>query len=135
MATFVTTYQRNAIVNWLYRGGSAPYNGTVYLALFTVAPTIGGGGTEVSGGSYTRQSITNASGNWVAPDANSMIVTVNDVTFTTATGSWGTIVGLGLFDASSGGNLLYYADLSASKTVGIGDQFKIVAPNLSFKLN
>ena len=31
---------------------------TVYCALYTVIPTISGGGTEVSGFSYARQTVT-----------------------------------------------------------------------------
>jgi hypothetical protein len=57
-----------------------------------------------------------------------------DVTFPTATGSWGTITHVGVHDASTTGNLLYHASLTTSKTVGSGDVFKISSGNLSVTL-
>ena len=93
---------------------------TPYLALFTVAPTDSTAGTEVSGGSYARVS---SAGKWAAPASGSPSSVSNNatITFPTATGSWGTVVSVGIFDALSGGNRTYYADLTASKTIGSGD--------------
>ena len=52
------------------------------------------------------------------------------VTFPTPSGSWGTIVGWGLFDASSAGNLLYYSDQSPSQSVTSGVPVKFLANQL-----
>lgn len=100
----------------------------VYLALYTVAPTDAGGGTQVSGGSYARQTFTvNASsGGSTKPSA--------DVQFPIASAGWGTIVACGVFDASSGGNLLAWADLTTSKTIATGDQLVFPANDLVFTL-
>lgn len=89
---------------------------TVYAALFTADPTEAGTLTsEVSGAGYVRQAITwgtIASGS----AANSAIVQ-----FPTASGSWGTVTHVAIVDASTAGNVLYYGALTASKTVGTGD--------------
>lgn len=80
-----------------------------YLALFTELPdeVDGTGGTEVSAGWYARQLLS--AGDWSddAPTSSGAIVRRNDVpyTFSAVTGSNVTIVGWGIYDASSGGNL------------------------------
>src|SRR5438034_720947 len=76
---------------------SAP--GTTYVALYTATPGETNAGTEVSGGSYGRVSVTNNTTNW--PNAVSSVKHNGiDITFTTATGSWGTVTSFGILDAS-----------------------------------
>lgn len=100
---------------------SAP--ATVYIALFTAAPSDSGGGTEVTGGSYARASVTNNTTNW--PNASGGAKSNGtDITFTTATANWGTIVAMGIYDASTAGNLLYWADLTVNKAINSGDTAK-----------
>lgn len=85
----------------------------VYLGLYTAAPTDAGGGTEVSGNAYARQAVTFAAASG-GSTSNS-----GAVTFPAATPSgWGTIVAVGIFDALSAGNLLYWAALSPNQVVG-----------------
>jgi hypothetical protein len=103
---------------------------TVYLALFTSAPSASGGGTEVSGGSYARKSVTNNNTNF--PD--SILGTGEkflgvDTPFTAATGSWGVITHVGLFDASTAGNLLHFGALASPVTIGTGDIFRFPLGN------
>jgi hypothetical protein len=101
---------------------------TVYLALFTAAPSDSGGGTEVSGNAYARQAIT-----FGAPSGG---VSSNsaEIQFPIATGSWGTITHVGIFDAATTGNLLFHGALTASKVIGSGDRFTMPATNLSVTL-
>lgn len=110
----------------IFRTGSFTKPTALYIALFTAAPSDSGGGTEVSGGSYARVNVAPLDANWSAPDSTGGLTdNVAAITFTTATGSWGTVTHLGIFDASSGGNLLFHGALTASKTVGSGDTFSI----------
>lgn len=110
----------------VFRTGSFTKPTALYIALFTAAPSDSGGGTEVSGGSYARVNVAPLDANWSAPDSTGGLTdNVAAITFTTATGSWGTVTHLGIFDASSGGNLLFHGALTASKTVGSGDTFSI----------
>lgn len=98
---------------------------TVYIALFTASPSDSGGGTEVStsGTSYARVAVTNNTTNWPNASGTSPTSKSNGTTFTfpTATADWGTIVAMAIFDASTSGNMLYWATLNASKLVSNGD--------------
>lgn len=100
---------------------------TPYIALFTVAPTDSSAGTEVSGGSYTRQS---SAGKWATPSGGS-VSTNAAITYPTATADWGTVVAFGIMDASSGGNMLYWGALTANKTVSNGDTASFASGALS----
>ena len=95
-----------------------------YVALYTVAPTDAGGGTEVSGGSYARQ----LAGLSVASAGASS--NAADITFPTATADWGTVVACALFDAVTVGNMYMWSLLDVSKTVASGDTFKLSAGDL-----
>jgi hypothetical protein len=127
MANF-SNYLENALINATLRNTSYTSPTTVYVGLFTTDPTDAGTGTEVAGGSYARTAVT-----FGAP-SNGVATNNADVTFPTATGSWGTITHVGVHDASTTGNLLYHASLTTSKTVGSGDVFKISSGNLSVTL-
>jgi hypothetical protein len=89
---------------------------TVYIALYTAAPTDAGGGTEVTGGSYARATVANTAANWPAA-ASGAKANGTQINFATSTASWGTIVAFGIFDALSGGNLLYWGELPGSGVV------------------
>ncbi len=105
--------------------GSQAYSvpGTVYLALYTSAPSAGGGGTEVSGGGYARVSVVNNNTNW--PDVSGAATKTLGVaqSFPIATGNWGTVTHVGIFDASSGGNLLMFGTLDTPVAVTTNDTF------------
>lgn len=90
---------------------------TPWIALFTVAPTDAGGGTEVSGGGYAR---VNASGLFSAPSAggcsNNAVIS-----FGTASASWGTVVAYAIMSASTAGQMLRWALLNPQRTISNGD--------------
>ena len=52
-----TDYWRNKKVDWEFRTATLAKPTAWYLALFTVAPSVLGGGTEVTGGAYARQAL------------------------------------------------------------------------------
>ena len=128
MAEF-TNYLENKLLDHVLNNASFTSPTTVYVGLFTAAPTDTTSGTEVSGGSYARQvlSVSTASSGVVTSDA--------DITFPQATGSWGTIVALGIHDALSSGNLLMYTDLTTSKTIETGDILKVSSGSLTVTLD
>ena len=127
MAEF-SNYLENALINAVLRNTSYTSPTTVYVALFTSDPTDAGTGTEVSGGSYARTSVTFGS------PSNGVTTNSADVTFPTATASWGTVTHIGIYDASTSGNLLFHTPLDVSKTIDSGDIFKISSGNLSVTL-
>ena len=134
MAGSFSNYLENALLNQIFRGTAYSFPGTLYVGLYTVAPSDAGGGTEVSGNSYARVSVTANTSNWVESTAGA---TSNSsaITFPQATGNWGTVVALGIFDASTSGNLLAWADLTTSKLVGNGDTPSFAAGDLDVTLD
>jgi hypothetical protein len=124
----MSNYLENALINVTLRATSYTAPTTVYVALYTTDPTDADTGTEVSGGSYARTAVT-----FAAP-SNGVTTNSADVTFPTCTASWGTVTHIGLRDASTSGNLLYHTPLDASKTIDLGDIFKITTGNLSVTL-
>jgi len=120
----LSNYSENLILNWLMRGeGETSHPTSWHIALYTVAPNDAGGGTEVSGNGYSRQSVTwdQATGTGGTTDNASA------ASFTASGGNFGTIVAIGIHDASSGGNLLWHGALSTNKTVNDGDTLEFAA--------
>jgi hypothetical protein len=113
-----STYLSDAIINAALRNTPFTLPTTVYVAVFTVAPGVGGGGTEVGIGGYARQTAT-----FSAPSSG-VSSNTTDVLFPVATLNWGTIVAFALFDASSGGNMLYFGNLSSPRSVLANDQVR-----------
>jgi hypothetical protein len=119
-----TVYQRTAMLNAL--AGRSPAV-TRYLALFSISPGRGGGGTEIA---ITRKAV--ASTDWSTPadtGTNVEIHNVNSLSFAAASGAKAAPVAVGLFDASTGGNLLAYGWLPPTKRNAIANsQVVTLAP-------
>jgi len=124
----MSNFLENALINATLRNTTYTSVATVYVSLWTSDPTDAGSGTEVSGGSYARTAVT-----FAAP-SNGVSTNSADVTFPTATASWGTVGWIGINDAASSGNLLYHTPLDTAKTIDTGDIFKISSGNLSVTL-
>jgi hypothetical protein len=124
----MSNFLEDALINATLRATTYTSVATVYVSLWTSDPTDAGSGTEVSGGSYARTAVT-----FGAP-SNGASTNDADVTFPTATASWGTVGWIGINDASTAGNLLYHSPLDTSKTIDSGDIFKISTGNLSVTL-
>ena len=100
-----------------------------YVGLYASGnqPSDSSAGTELSGNAYARQSVTfSVTGN---SGTNS-----GSITFPTATASWGTITYAGIFDASTGGNLIAYSQLGASKVIDTNDILQISNNSLTLTL-
>ena len=123
-----TNFLETEILDHVFAGSAYSAPGTHYLGLFTSAPGETGGGTELSGSAYARQSVAfTTSGNTTSNNAA--------VEFPTATGSWGTVTHVGVFDASTSGNLMAYATLSSSKAIATGDVFRVPSGDLDITLD
>ncbi len=129
MAGF-SDYLEDKVLDHVFGGTSYTAPGTLYVALYTVAPSDTGGGTEVSGGAYVRKTATfNVSGTSPTTATNAAAIE-----YPTATANYGTVVAVGVFDALTSGNLLAYANLDASKVVSSGDVFRFDAGGLDITL-
>lgn len=121
-------YLDNAVLNAVLRNTTYTSPATVYVGLFTVAPTPSTGGTEVSTGGgtlYVRKAVT-----FGAP-SNGVVQNSAPVAFDTAGASWGHIVACAIFDDPTAGNLLYFGALGTAKDVGVGDQVNFATSALS----
>lgn len=116
------------VLTWLFTGDAVTRPSSLYVALFTSNPAEDASGTEVSGGAYARQSVTfTVSGNTASNTAA--------IEFPTATASYGTVTHVGVFDASSAGNLIAYAALTTSKAIDTGDVMRIPASDLDVTMD
>ena len=129
MAGSFSNYAENELLDHLLGTGAAFAQPTPYIALYTVVPTDAGGGTEVSGGGYARETAAFSAASGGATSNSGAI------SFTTATADWGTIVAFGIFDAASGGNLLAWGDLTENKTVNNGDTISFAIGDLDVTLD
>lgn len=124
--SFSDTFETR-VLTWVFTTDSATRPTAWYVALFTTDPTDAGTGTEVSGGSYARESVTFTVSGDTATNSGA-------VEFTAATGDWGTITHIGVYDALTTGNLIAHAALTASKAIGTGDVFRIPDGDLDITL-
>ena len=126
----MSDYLEVALLNATLNGVAFTAVNDPYVSLHTADPTDDGTGAEVSGGSYARTAASFAT----ASGTSGLVATDADVTFPTATATWGVVGWIGLWDAASGGNMLYHTALDTSKTIDAGDIFKITTGNLTVEL-
>lgn len=132
MAGSKSNYLENKMLDSVFGATAYAAPATLYFALFTVAPTDAGGGTECSGGGYARASIANTTAHFAAASGGTK-TNAAPIAFPWLTGTIGTPVAWGVFDAASGGNLLYWGDLAAEyqKAYNADDQPYIEVGSLS----
>lgn len=124
--TMTAYFAKTAVIDKLLRNQAYSPPATLYLAAFTTAPTKAGGGTEVSGTSYARQSCALDAGSGDGITANT-----STVTFPTAGGAWGTVTHVAIYDASTAGNMLLYQALNASRgPIVLNDVLRFLAGEL-----
>lgn len=140
----LSDYLENKILDHVLRAVSYTAPATTYVALLTAAPSDSGGGTEVSGGSYARVGVTSGSGGWTntqnsgtgaSSGTDGTIENAATISFPTPSAGWGTVTHFGVYDASTSGNLLFYAALTASKTINSGDSVSFAAGALSLQID
>ena len=104
---------------------------TYYLGVLTATPTDSSAGTEVTGGAYARQAIT-----FAEPVSGFATMTnAAAIEFPTATARWGTVVAWGVYDAATGGNLVWYGSLSTAKELSANDTIIVHAGDLKLTID
>ena len=126
----LSDYSEKLLLDWAMTTGSATRPTAWYVALYTVAPSDSGGGTEVSGSGYARQAVTFGA----AATPGGTTSNTGAVSFTASGGAFGTVVAIGIFDAVSSGNLLWHGTMTASKTVDDGDTLEFSIGNIDLTL-
>jgi hypothetical protein len=141
----ITNYLENTLVDMLFRGQAFIVPATLYIGLFTTMPDAGGlSGVEVSGGAYARAPIASSLTNWAGTQGEATVmastgtggVTSNNVAieFVTPMANWGLVLGYGIFDAATAGNLWLPHALELPKTINIADIVRFSAGNLTVRV-
>jgi hypothetical protein len=123
-------FLENEILDHVLGGADYARPASVFLALFTVAPSDSGGGTECTGGSYARKEVVNNPTNWPAAVSGAKSNGTEIAFIEATTPGWGEVVAFGIFDALTVGNLLYWADLTIHKTIDSGDTARFAIGDL-----
>jgi len=121
----MSNFLENELYDHVLRNASYTSPSNIYVSLHTADPTDAGTGTEVSGGSYARTAVT------MGAPTNGSGTNSTDVQFPQATGDWGTVTHIGIWDATSSGNMLFHTPLDTSKNITTGDVFKIASGSLT----
>lgn len=126
--TTMTDYLENALINHVLRNTALTSPTTVYIGLLSATPTDSTAGTELTGNGYARQSLA-----FAAPSAGTASTSAG-VTFTASGGDWARAYAIGIYDASTAGNLLFYKGISG-KLVKDGETLTIDSGNLTVTLD
>lgn len=135
----VSDYLANKLLDHAFRN-TAYTSPATYVALTTVAITDSDTGstiTEVDGAGYARVLVDAAGGDSPAWEAASSGSVSNDdqIDIGPPSGSWGTVVAVGVVDADEAGNLLVYANDVVDQAMDDGDTPFFPANALSFPLS
>ena len=125
-----SNFLETKVLDHVFGGTAYTAPATLYLGLHTSNPAEDDSGTEVStsGTAYARQTVTfTTSGDTTSNTAA--------VEYPSATASYGTVTHVGVYDASTAGNLLAYGALTTSKAIATGDVLRIPAGDLDITLD
>jgi len=133
-----SNFAEDKIINVWLRVEATYKPAAIYIGLWTATLTDASTGItagEVSGGAYARVQMTQADATWdatVGGDGHTQNTAA--ITFPTATANWGTITDVAVLDAATGGNILFYSPLDASRVVNNGDTFRFNAGALDITI-
>jgi len=129
----ISNFLATSLLNQVFRNIAYTRPATVYLALYTSDPTAADTGTEVTGGSYARQAITLSAP--VVVGGKETIKNSADIVFPVATADWGNVTHVGIRDADTGGNLLYFGSWASARTILSGDRPRVLQDSLVLTLS
>lgn len=117
----------NAVLDRLLGDTAGPIGAVAYIGLLLALPNADGTGvSEPVGNAYSRVAVANNATQW--PTAVARVKQhANDITFPTATGTWGTLGWVGVFDAVSGGNLRIFDALTVPRLIVNTDTYRFLA--------
>jgi hypothetical protein len=127
MAGNLSDYLENKLIDHFLGTTTFTKPAAVYVGLYSVAPSDVGGGTEINGGSYARQS--------AAFSASSSGATSNSANIDFTGMPAVTVVAIGIHDASTAGNLLLWGTLTTNKTTDAGDTLRIATGDLDISID
>lgn len=127
MADNLTNTAENRILDWILGLTSTAPTAPLKVALVTANGTDTAAGTEVTGGTYARQTLT--------VGAASAGATSNSADLVFAGMPAATVVGVEIWDSAGTPVRLWYAALADSRTVAAGDDLRILAGELDIAIS
>jgi hypothetical protein len=127
MANNLTNAAENLILDHFLGVANYAFDSTIFVGLYTVAPTDSTSGTEVTGGSYVRKAVT-----FSAASAGATSNTA-DIDFTGMPAA--TTVAIAVHTAVTAGTMLMYGTLTTNKTTDAGDTLRIAAGDLDISID
>lgn len=118
----------NKLANATVRNVSYSSPATVYVALYSTAPTAATSGTELSGSGYTRESVT-----FDTPVAGAVASNVA-VSFGPATADWTAAVAMAVTDASTSGNIMWFKNI-ATQVVKNGNTLDLDSGDITITIS
>lgn len=114
----ITDYLEDAIIQYFFRNNADTFTpiATLYLALYTAAPSDSAAGTESTGGSYARQSIAFDDPAGTGDSANSGAQTFTNMPASTVTHA-------SIMDASTAGNMFMHGALTSGQVFAGAENF------------
>lgn len=123
-------------MNHVFRTATLAKPGNVYVALFNGDPTdanITANELPIGTNGYSRVAVAVADAQWTAPAASGavrVISNVSPIVFGTPSGDWNggnPVSYIGIYDGSTGGNLLYSGALGTPRTILATDNAPTIA--------
>lgn len=129
----LSDYLENNMLDHLLQKGQATFASPteLYVGLHTANPTDAGGNeiTTTDFPSYTRQSIS------FNPALSGNATSAVDVEWTYDGGTNSVITHIAIYDAATGGNMLWHGILDSNKTLANTDVLRIAAGSLTIGLD
>jgi hypothetical protein len=122
-----SNYLEDQITGWINGTTFDTAPTATFVQLYSQDPTDAGSAT---GALYTRISV--AAGGWTrGTGGNGTLTNTGVITITSSATSGATATHVAVFDAITGGNMLFAGSLAASKTITTGDEIKFNASQLT----
>jgi hypothetical protein len=115
------------MLDWILGLSSTAPTTPIKLALVTANGSDTAAGTEVTGGSYARQTLT------VGAAASGATSNSADIVFAGMPAC--TVVGVEIWDSAGTPVRLWYGPLAASRTVAAGDDLRVLAGELDLSIS
>jgi hypothetical protein len=134
----LTQYGETLVLNALATGVSFSIP-NLWMSLYTVAPTDTAAGTEVTGGSYTREPIFFAAASGTPRSTSN----TNAVYFPggnppgngVATSGWGVILAFAICDSLTLGNQIWWGNLTVFRTINTGDALNFAVSSIQLTMD
>jgi hypothetical protein len=127
-----SNYLEDQITNWLNgQPFATTLTGGVFVQLFSSDPGETG---VLTGALFTRINVP-ANGFTRGTGGAGTLTNTNIITITSNSGVAVTASHVGVFNAITGGELLFYGGLTASKSIAVGDEVKFNANQLTLTID